>query len=391
MMWRKSTAPAATQPAATPLSLDTALAAVDRIAPAVVEQAPKADRTASFPEASIAALRDVRLLPAAAPEAHGGPGFPAAGLAEIAFRLGSLCGSTAMIWAMHQIQLACLAESAAREPKLADYLTRAAREQHLIGSVTSEAGVGGNLRASKAALRPTSGGFELCKRAPTVSYGEMADSLLVTARRAETAHAGDQVLVLVLAGQARLEPTGDWDTLGMRGTCSGPQQLNAEIPAWQVLPQPFGEIATTRMVPLSHTLWAAVWCGIADDALRRAVRYTRARLRGSSSAASPRLAWMFARQATMIDAVRQFAGHYDSDPAAPGLAARANALKMQVSTDAVGVAQLALEVCGMAGYSESGEFSVARQLRDLYSARLMISNDRLGEANAELLAFGDLY
>ena len=43
----------------------------------------------------------------------------------------------------------------------------------------------------------------------------------------------------------------------------------------------------------------------------------------------------------------------------------------------------------MAGYSEVGEFSVSRHLRDLYSARLMISNDRLGAVNAELLAFGD--
>ena len=44
----------------------------------------------------------------------------------------------------------------------------------------------------------------------------------------------------------------------------------------------------------------------------------------------------------------------------------------------------ALEVCGMAGYAEAGPLSVARQLRDLYSARLMIGNERLLAANARL-------
>ncbi|MGW4393672.1 acyl-CoA dehydrogenase family protein [Amycolatopsis nivea] len=391
-MWRKNSAPAST-PAASPvpLTLDAALAAVDRIAPVIAEEAPKTDRAAAFPDAGIAALREIRLLAAAAPRAHGGLGFTIAEQAEIAFRLGNSCGSTAMIWAMHQIQLACLAESIAGEPRLADYLSRAVREQHLIASVTSETGVGGDLRTSKAALRPAVNGFSLAKGAPTVSYGEHADSLLVTARRSEDAHPGDQVLVLVLAEQAQLRPTGVWDTLGMRGTCSGPHQLEAEIPAWQVLPRPFGEIATTRMVPVSHALWAAVWCGIADDAVRRAVRYSRVRLRGSSAAASPRLAWMHARRTAMTAAVREFARRYDTDPAAPGLAVQANAVKLQVSAEAVNVAQLALETCGMAGYSETGEFSVARHLRDLCSARLMISNDRLGEANAELLAFGDVY
>lgn len=99
---------------------------------------------------------------------------------------------------------------------------------------------------------------------------------------------------------------------------------------------------------------------------------------------------MYARHRTMVDSLRQFAAGYDRDPDAAGLNVRANALKMQVSTDVVRVAELALEVCGMAGYSETGEFSVCRQLRDLLSARLMISNDRLNQTTSELVAFGDV-
>lgn len=371
-------------------SLAAALAAVDGAAGAITDQAADVDRAATFPERGVAALRDARLMPAAAPAEYGGHGFDAPSLAEVAMRLGTLCGSTAMIWAMHQIQLACLESSAKRQPRLADYLRRAVREQHLIASVTSEEGVGGSLRTSKAAAVPLPGGeVEIVKRAPTVSYAEAADSFLVTARRHPDAAAGDQVLVLVEAHQAKLEQTGAWDTLGMRGTCSAPQVITASVPSWQVLAEPFGEIAARHMVPLSHVLWSAVWSGIAEDAFRRSVRFVRARLRNSTAAPNPRIGWMHARSQMLKDSIRQFAADYAGDPAGRGITVRANALKMQVSVDAVRIAERAIEVCGMAGYSELGEFSVCRHLRDLYSARLMIANDRLNAVNSELLPFGD--
>jgi acyl-CoA dehydrogenase len=371
------------------LSLAEVLEAVDGARAVVTEEAVKADKTAAFPARSIAALKDAGLMSAAIPSRYGGHGFNALQLSEVGRSLGTLCGSTAMIWAMHQIQVACLEHSADQQPELADYLRRAAREQLLIASITSEEGVGGNLRTSKTALRPVPGGFEIAKRAPTVSYAEAADSFLVTARSGPEAAAGDQVLVLVESHQATLQQTGTWDTLGMRGTCSAAQAITAVVRPWQVLRQPFSEIATHCMVPLSHILWSAVWSGIAEDAMRRSIRYTRAKLRKSTAPPDPRVAWMHAHSQMIKDSIRQFAADYAKDPRGRGLGVRANALKMQVSIDAVRIAQMALEVCGMAGYSEVGEFSVGRQLRDLYSARLMISNDRLSAVNAELLAFGD--
>jgi acyl-CoA dehydrogenase len=295
-----------------------------------------------------------------------------------------------MIWAMHQIQLVCLETSAQRQPCLARYLDRAAREQLLIASITSEHGVGGNLRVSKAAVQRTGETAEIVKQAPTVSYAEAADSFLVTARRDPAAAPGDQVLVLVEAGQAKLKPTGVWDTMGMRGTVSGPHTLAARVPVGQILDEPFGQIASRRMVPVSHLLWSAVWSGIAQDAVQRAVRFARVRLRNSTAPPSPQLAWMHARGQMVQDSIRRFAADYAAEPGDRAVGVRANALKMQVSVDTVRMAEQALEVCGMAGYSEVGEFSVGRHLRDLYSARLMISNDRLIAVNAEMVAFGDL-
>lgn len=370
-------------------SLTEALVAVDGARGIIAGHAAKADKAAAFPGPSIASIREAGLMSAAIPREYGGHGFNALQLSELAMRLGTMCGSTAMIWAMHQIQVACMENSSRRQPGLAAYLSRAAREQHLIASVTSEEGVGGNLRTSKAAVRQVKDGVEITKRAPTVSYAEAADSFLVTARRSPAAAPGDQVLVLVEAHQARLEPTGGWDTLGMRGTCSAPQALTALVPSWQVMTEPFGEIASHCMVPLSHVLWSAVWSGIAEDALHRSVRFVRAKLRNSISTPNPRVAWMYARSQMIKDSVRQFAVDYARDPDARDLGVRANALKMQVSVDAVRISEMALEVCGMAGYSETGDFSVCRHLRDLYSGRLMIANDRLCAVTSELLSFGD--
>jgi acyl-CoA dehydrogenase len=371
------------------LSLTEALGAVDAAGGIIAGQAAKADKAAAFPESAIAALKEAGLMSAAIPAEYGGHGFDAAQLSELAMRLGTLCGSTAMIWAMHQIQVACLESSAKQQPRLADYLNRAASHHYLIASVTSEDGIGGNLRASKAAVEPVPGGIRIVKRAPTISYAEAADAFLITARRSPTAPPGDQVLVLAEAHQAKLQPTGGWDTLGMRGTCSGPHALTATVPSGQVLEDPFGEIASRCMVPLSHILWSSVWSGIAEDALRRSVNFVRANLRNSASAPNPRLGWMHACSQMIKDSIRQFAGDYAADPGARGTTVRANALKMQVSVESVRICEMALEVCGMAGYSEVGEFSVSRHLRDLYSARLMISNDRLNVVNSELLPFGE--
>jgi acyl-CoA dehydrogenase len=366
-----------------------ALAALEAARETIETQAVQADKAAAFPERSVAALKEAELMSAAIPAMYGGRGFGAGQLSEIAMRLGGMCGSTAMIWAMHQIQTVCLEDSAIREPGLADYLRRAAREQHLIASVTSEEGVGGNLRTSKAAVIPVPAGVEVSKRAPTLSYADYADSFLATARRGPSAAPGDQVLVLAEAHQVTLRATGGWDALGMRGTCSGPRVITAVVPSWQVLPERFGQIASRRMVPVSHLLWSAVWLGIAEDAARRAVKCARAKLRNGVMAPNTRLGWIHARCQLIRDSIRQFAADYSANPGGTGLNVRANALKMRASVDTVRIAELALEVCGMAGYSEIGEFSVCRQLRDLYSARLMISNDRLNEINSEMLLFQD--
>jgi len=58
------------------------------------------------------------------------------------------------------------------------YLRRVVREQRPIASATSEAGMGGDLRRSIAAIETAGDRLRFEKEASTISYGAQADDLL---------------------------------------------------------------------------------------------------------------------------------------------------------------------------------------------------------------------
>jgi acyl-CoA dehydrogenase len=87
---------------------------------------------------------------------------------------------------------------ARRSQYFQNYLRQLVDRQWLIASATTELGVGGDLRSSICAVEATGDRFRLVKKAPVISYGEQADQILVTSRRAPEAASSDQVHVLVL-------------------------------------------------------------------------------------------------------------------------------------------------------------------------------------------------
>jgi acyl-CoA dehydrogenase len=62
-----------------------------------------------------------------------------------------------------------------------------------------------------------------------------------------------------------------------------------------------------------------------------------------------------------------------------------NALKLNASSTSKEICLSALEVCGFEGYGNSGENSVSRNIRDVLSAAIMVSNERLVTVNAARL------
>ena len=247
------------------------LASVQRIArETAATHAETVDREARFPIETIDALREAGALSAFVPGELGGGevSFPA--LAKACFELGRRCGASAMVFAMHQIQVASIVRHLDGAGWFEDYLGELSSGQRLIASATSEIGTGGDMGRSIAPLTPApDGSLSFTKLAPTVSYGAHADDLLTTIRRSELAEQSDQVLVLSRRDQNELEQTGTWDTLGMRGTCSPGFTIRARFAAEQVLPAPFSDVMNETHVPISHILWSHVWLGIATDAFER--------------------------------------------------------------------------------------------------------------------------
>lgn len=377
-------------------------AAAQRAMQVAAQHADAVDREARFPTEAFDALRRERLLSAMVPTRFGGAGLSLADVATICETLAQGCASTAMVYAMHQIQVACIEEHGSGTAWHAALLERLVAEQLLLASATSEETIGGAMRTSACAVEVEGERFRIEKLAPTISYGAQADGILVTARRNAEAAASDQVMIVTLREQTTLEKRGVWDSMGMRGTCSEGFRLIAGGDATQILSTPFSEIADQTMLPVSHTLWAAVWTGVAGDAVNRAKAFFRAQARakpGSVPPAGMRLAqatgllqMMQARLAVALDAARTAhnAKHGANQADLPlsallGFASDMNTLKTSISSTALQVVQEVLMIVGMAGYKNGTEYSVGRHLRDLYSAPLMINNDRIAQNTASLL------
>lgn len=373
------------------------LTAIRRIADEVAgPNADQVDRDARFPAEAIDALKAEGMLSAFVPVELGGGGVSFEAIAAACFELGRRCGAAAMVFAMHQIQVACMVRHLDDAPWFSSYLTSLVKEQRLIASATSEVGTGGDMGRSIAAVTPAESGlvgFE--KQAPTVSYGAHADDIFTTLRRSPDAEPGDQVIALASREQLTLEQSGTWDPLGMRGTCSPGFTVRAEFPPEQVLPTPFSLVATESMVPISHILWSHLWLGIATDAFDRARAFVRAQAKQKPDQPPPtaqRLSHLMSElsllRAEVSSALPEFMAASEGKRERLSTMAsvlRFNNLKIAASEQAPRVCQGAMGVCGIVGYKNDTPFSVGRHLRDAMSACLMVANERIHMTNASLL------
>jgi acyl-CoA dehydrogenase len=365
------------------------------------------DAESRFPVEAITALKEAGLLGALVPLELGGPGLAFAEIFAICYLLGRCCASTAMIFAMHQIQVACILLHGRSVAWHNDFLKRIHAEQLLLASATTEAGVGGDLSRSVCAVARDGDRFSLEKQGTVISYGDQADAVLITTRAGIDAPPTDQVIVAALRAQLSLERTGGWDALGMRGTCSNSYSLKAAGHVDQILPEPYADISPRTMVPVAHLTWASLWLGIATDAAARARNFLRRQAKPAGDApAMPgmnamRLAEAVSLLQTMRANIVQGSRLYEAALKTPeGTTALSfgitmNNIKTSTAARAVEVINQAMMVCGIAGYRNDTPFSLGRHLRDAHSAALMVNNDRITANTASLLRVhkldGDLF
>lgn len=371
----------------------TALERVEAVASDVVGPlADEVDRDGRFPRESVDALRAAGLLSCAVPVELGGEGLTLSEVGALTERLGRSCASTAMVFAMHQIQVYSLVRHG-RAASVELLLREIVAEQLLLASATTEIGIGGDTRSSTCFVERDGDTVRLHKNAPVISYGDHCDAVLATARRDADAPPSDQVLVVCRRADTILERTGTWDTLGFRGTDSPGFLLTATGRADMVLEDDYAVISAKTMLPVSHVLWSHLWLGIASDAVstaRRAVQRAARSKPGSVPSSATRLAELLGLQQQFRDLVRSAAARFDAATTddemltSIGFSLAMNNLKVTTSGLVVEVVGQALLVAGIAGYREDGPFRLGRHLRDAHGAALMVNNDRIMANNAQL-------
>jgi acyl-CoA dehydrogenase len=353
------------------------------------------DARSRFPAEAFQALREQKLLGMLIPFELGGEGARAADVADVCAILGAACASAAIIFAMHQVELACLVRHHRNNAWQLDFLRKCADRQLLLASSTTEGMNGGNIRSSEAPIQLDGPKVRLTRDASVISYGAQADAIVTTARRGEAAASSDQVLAVFERENYTLEPTRSGDTLGMRGTCSVGYMLRAEGGADQVLAEPYDRIYNQTMAPYAHLFWASAWCGVATGAFSTARAFVRKAARAAGGRMPPGTQHLTKARLSLEmlrAAVQAGLGNFERHARDPGGLTAMDAqlahnfLKVEASELAVQTVTSAMRACGLAGYRNDNEFSLGRTMRDILSAPIMIHNDRiLASAEASVL------
>ena len=356
------------------------------------EHADSVDRDARFPAESVEAMRSAGMLAAGIPTEFGGGGHSLSELARTARALGAECASSAMIFVMHQSQVLSIVRHG-KSDAMAALLRRLAAEQPLVESATTEINIGGDVRTSSCAVEYDGEHISLSKTAPVISYGDYAEFVLATARRSQDSPPSDQVLVVCEKPNVVLTRTGEWDTLGFRGTCSPGFQLEATATTSNILGDNYGDISSQTMLPAAHILWGSAWLGIADAAVakaRKSVRKAASRTPGLTPPSALRLAELYVVHEQLVDTVFGAAAKYEAIADSPeelgaiGFAVKINNVKVTASTLVIDIVGKALQICGISGYRQDGDLSIGRHLRDAHGSAIMVSNERILGHNSQL-------
>ena len=365
----------------------TDLAARARAATEVARtNASAVDAEGRFPSEAFAEIKKQRLLGIMVPAALGGEGASLSEIVDVCFILGQSCASAALIFAMHQIKMACVVRHSKGNAAIESILRRVAKEQLLLASSTTEGQAGGNVRSSEAAVVHLGEEITLERKATVISYAVEADGIVTTARRAADAQASDQVLLILLKADYSLERLQVWDTLGMRGTHSEGFTLRARASKEQIIPESYALIHPQTMVPYAHLLWSGVWAGIAAAAAAKAQAFIRHAMRQGNGQTPPGAAHftqavssLRTLRGVLAASLRTYEGAMHDPKALASLEFQSmiTLTKVQTSELAVSTVLAALRACGLSGFRNDSEFSIGRHLRDVLSAPLMISNDRI--------------
>jgi isovaleryl-CoA dehydrogenase len=360
----------------------------------VAPGAAAVDASGEFPRAGVEALGAAGLLALTVPAEYGGGGAGLREAAEVVRELGSACGSTAMIVAMHYSGVAALVAGSDK-----DTLTEIAGGRHLTTLAFSETGSRSHFWAPLSTATGEPGGasvrLDVWSSRP-LSRGGPGDG-----GDAGAAAAGPMTLWLVPAGTPGLSVAGPFDGLGLRGNASSPVSADGVVVPLSAMLGADGaglDLALAAVLPYFLICSAAMSAGL----MRRLATETAAHLQRTQLA---HLGVSLAQQAgpraqlarLQIEADRTWAHIGDCLGAVEAGRADATLLVLEVKAAAAeaaaDAADLALRAGGGAAFRR--ESVVERLFRDSRAARVMAPTtealqDFIGRALLGLPLLGDV-
>jgi isovaleryl-CoA dehydrogenase len=359
--------------------------ALARVIDDVVEPgAATVDRDGSYPRAQLEALGEAGILGLASSPDVGGGGGSLAAAASVVDQLSRHCGSTAMVVMMHYSATAVIEAHGPQDVRKA-----IAAGAHVTTLAFSEAGSRSHFWAPLGTAAQQDGAVRLDAQKSWVTAAGEADSYVWSSRPLATD--GPMTLWIVPSDTVGLSVPAPFDGLGLRGNASSPVTANeVEVPTSAMLGGDGAglDIALTVVLPWFLLLNAAGSIGlmraVTDEATEHLTRTQLAHL-GQTLAQQPvgraRLAQMRIETdqaaALLSDALAAIgAGREDAQ-------LRVLEVKAAAGEAAIGVTDLAMQVCGGAAFRK--ELGIERRFRDARAARVMAPttdalNDFIGRA-----------
>jgi alkylation response protein AidB-like acyl-CoA dehydrogenase len=189
---------------------------IEKIATGPVRQnAVEVDRSGSFPQKSIDALKEAGLLGLVSSKEVGGKGLGIRAAAEVVGKLAEECASTAMVMCMHLSGATVLEKFGPESVRKA-----IAKGDHLSTLAFSEVGSRSHFWASLGSAKVAAGGVELFGKKSWVTSGSNATAYVWSSKPVSAE--GASTIWLVPRSSKGLRTGERFDGLGLRGNDSVP-------------------------------------------------------------------------------------------------------------------------------------------------------------------------
>jgi alkylation response protein AidB-like acyl-CoA dehydrogenase len=349
---------------------EAAIGGVRAAVETIAAEAPEVDAERRFPSAGLRALADAGALGLVVSPEHGGAGGGLAALAGACEAVGRACGSTALVFLMHNVTAATF--QAGGGPAASELLPRMASGELLGTLAFSERGTGAHFYSPELQAVRSNGGVRVDGRKSFVTSSDEAEVYLVLLAGDD----GAPDCYVVRRDQPGISFDGEWRGLGMAGNNSIAMVFDGvELDDSARVGQPGAGAALVFDVvaPFFLVGLAAANAGIAAAAAEAA----------TARAAAPR--YSDGSKLAEIQHVQHLVADMDGDVRAARLAVEdaarlgdagdAAALvaimgaKVRAADTAVDVARRAMEVCGGQGYTRG--MPVERHMRDALAATVM--------------------